>query len=272
MRKTTLLLTILFVVLTAGLAQANYPQRIVSLAPSITENLFALGVGDRVVGVTSWCNYPEEAAAKTVIGDAFNINLELILSLEPDLIIGDPSVVASHIEQISGLNISVLEMEPTNIEEIRESLIKLGEILGVQDQAMQVVQSMDQRLKNLLSIAKRQRPVRVYLEIWNEPYMTVGPGSFMHEILTLAGGENIATDTNTPWPMFSEELIIERDPEVIILTSFNLDEALTRSAWQNIAAFKQANVFQVDPDIYTRATPRILDALEEVISLLDHAE
>ncbi len=106
------------------------PRRIVSLVPSVTENLFALGVGERVVGVTAWCDYPAQAAEKTVIGDAFNLNLELLLSLEPDLIVGDANLVAGTIETLEGFGLSVLVVEPTNLAEVRESLIQLGDAVG----------------------------------------------------------------------------------------------------------------------------------------------
>ena len=109
----------------------------------------------------------------------------------------------------------------------------------------------------------------MFMEIWNEPLMTVGPGSFMHELIVLAGGENIAGDSPTAWPVFSEELVIERDPEVVILTSYNLEEALARPAWQVTTAMQNGDVYEVNPDLYSRTTPRLLEALVEMIEILD---
>jgi iron complex transport system substrate-binding protein len=99
--------------------------------------------------------------------------------------------------------------------------------------------------------------------------MTVGPGSFMHELIVLAGGENIAGDSPTAWPVFSDELVIERDPELVVLTSFNLEEALNRSAWRVMTAMQNGDVVEVNPDLYSRTTPRLLDALAELIEILD---
>ncbi|HKM42763.1 MAG TPA: helical backbone metal receptor, partial [Limnochordia bacterium] len=123
-RKVIMILALSFF-LSISVVQAA-PERIVSLAPSITENLFALGVGERVVGVTSWCDYPEVARSRTVIGDAMNLNIELLLSLEPDLIVGDSTLVQSHLESLEALGISTFILGPSTIAEVQASLIDLG--------------------------------------------------------------------------------------------------------------------------------------------------
>lgn len=263
-----LLYLTLAVFLAVGSAAAAAPQRIISLAPSITENLFALGAGDRVVGVTSWCDYPAEAQTKTVIGDAMNLNLELLLSLEPDLVVGDSNLVASHIESLQEFGIEVFVIAPTDLAGVRQSLLELGDAIGASERARELAAEMEQRQRELVASVSTAEKIRVFVEIWNEPLMTAGPGSFIDEIIGLAGGENIAHDADNPWPMFSEELVIERDPQVVILTAFNLEEALARSAWQGITALQRGQVFEVDPNLYSRTTPRLLDALEEMISIL----
>jgi iron complex transport system substrate-binding protein len=267
-RLSFLLYLTLAVFLAVGSAAAAAPQRIVSLAPSITENLFALGAGDRVVGVTSWCDYPAEAQTKTVIGDAMNLNLELLLSLEPDLVVGDSNLVASHIESLQEFGIEVFVIAPTDLAGVRQSLLELGDAIGASERARELAAEMEQRQRELVASVSTAEKIRVFVEIWNEPLMTAGPGSFIDEIIGLAGGENIAHDADNPWPMFSEELVIERDPQVVILTAFNLEEALARSAWQGITALQRGQVFEVDPNLYSRTTPRLLDALEEMISIL----
>ncbi len=267
-RLSFLLYLTLAVFLAVGSAAAAAPQRIVSLAPSITENLFALGAGDRVVGVTSWCDYPAEAQTKTVIGDAMNLNLELLLSLEPDLVVGDSNLVASHIESLQEFGIEVFVIAPTDLAGVRQSLLELGDAIGASERARELAAEMEQRQRELVASVSTAEKIRVFVEIWNEPLMTAGPGSFIDEIIGLAGGENIAHDADNPWPMFSEELVIERDPQVVILTAFNLEEALARSAWQGITALQRGQVFEVDPNLYSRTTPRLLDALQEMISIL----
>ncbi|HBG01057.1 MAG TPA: cobalamin-binding protein [Firmicutes bacterium] len=268
MKKQWIWLFALLLVLNVNVVQAA-PQRIVSLAPSITENLFALGVGEQVVGVTSWCDYPEAAASKTVIGDAMNLNMELLLSLEPDLVVGDSTLVQGHLARLTELGIPTFVVGPTTVAEVQASLILLGEAVGAKDKGEELAKEMEMRLDELVRGAERPRKVRVFMEIWNEPLMTAGPGSFMDELIVLAGGENIAGDSPTAWPVFSEELVLERDPEIVILTSYNLEEALGRSAWQVTTAMKNGDVYEVNPDLYSRTTPRLLEALADLIELLD---
>lgn len=273
-RKTFVVALFLIAVLFAGAAavQAKVPQRIVSVTPNITENLFALGVGDKVVGVTSWCTYPPEAAERTVIGDAFSLNMEVLLSLEPDLVIGDSNLVASHIEQLETLGIKVVSIAPNTIDEVIESMVTLGELVGAPEAGQALAEEMRNRLNELTSRIPEGSSKRVFVEIWHEPLTTAGPGSFLDELITLAGGENIAADTGRAWPQFSEELVLARDPEIVILTNFNKEEALQRPAWQNLTAYKTGAVYEVNPDLYVRSTPRLLDGLAELIYFIHGVE
>lgn len=268
----SLALLVLFAVGSAGLVHAAAPERIVSLVPSLTENLFALGVGDKVVGVTSWCTYPPEAQERTVVGDAFNLNIEVLLSLEPDLVLADSTLVSSHIDNLRALGIEVVTISPTTVEEVIESMVTLGAVVGAEQAGQELADQMRERLAQLTSMVPAGSSKRVFVEIWHEPLSTVGPGSYLHELINLAGGENIAADTGQAWPQFSEEQVIARDPEVVILTNFNLNEALQRPAWQGLAAYREGAVYEVNPDLYVRPTPRLLDGLAELIHLLHGVE
>ncbi len=270
MRRRILLPIILIIAAFLSLAEAA-PSRIVSLAPSITENLFALGVGDNVVGVTSFCDYPAAAAEKTVIGDATSLNLELLLALEPDLIVGDSTLVQGHLNQLADLGLPTFAVGPTSLKEIRESLIELGEAVGRREEGERLAAEMAARQQAITEKIDRDFKPKVFVEIWHEPLMTAGPGSFMDELIVLAGGENIAADANDPWPLYSEEMVIEKNPQVLILTGFNRAEVLKRPAWQEIDAVKRGLVFEVDPDLYARSTARLLDALAEMSEILDKA-
>ena len=272
MRLRHVVLAVILALCLAGTvwAQSSIPQRIVSVTPSVTEALFALG--DKVVGVTSWCTYPPEATERTIIGDAFNLNMEVLLSLQPDLVIGDSTLVAGHIEQLRALGIEVGTIDPTTLDEVIDSMITLGELVGDQKGGQALSENMRSRLSELTSHVPAGSSKRVFVEIWYEPLMTVGPGSFLDELINLAGGENIAADTGQPWPQFSEEQVLARDPEVIILTNYNKAEALQRPAWQNLAAYKTGDVYEVNPDLYVRSTPRLLDGLAELISFIHGVE
>ncbi|NLY52139.1 MAG: ABC transporter substrate-binding protein [Firmicutes bacterium] len=247
------------------------PQRLISLAPSITENLYALGLGDKVVGVSDYSNYPPEAQEKPIIGDALNLNYEQILMLEPDLIIGDAQVVRTFISKLDELGLPVLAINPTNLPELMDALLLLGEATGAQEKALEVVAEMKDKIRyvqgTLGDLSEDERPL-VFVEIWNEPLMTCGPGSFMQELIELAGGRYLAADAPGAWVEYSSELVVERDPDVILLTWPYEDEVMARSAWQTVKAVKQGRVVTVDSEPFVRTTPRLADALVELAKIL----
>lgn len=247
------------------------PQRLISLAPSVTENLYALGLGDKVVGVSDYSNYPPEAMEKPIIGDALHLNYEQVLMLDPDLIIGDAQVVRTFISKLDELGLPVLAISPSNVNELMEALLLLGEATGAQERAQEVVAEMKDKISYVQGIVgeipEEDRPL-VFVEIWNEPLMTCGPGSFMQELIELAGGRNLAADAPAPWVEYSSELVVERNPDIIILTWPYEDEVLARSAWQSIKAVQQRRVIAVDSEPFVRTTPRLADALLELAKIL----
>lgn len=244
------------------------PQRIISLTPSVTEMLFALEVGSRVVGVTNYCNYPAEALNIAKIGDT-NLNFERILELQPDLIIGVGSMQAEDINKLLSLGQKVFVIEAVKIADIPRQMRVLGRVLGNGGVGEKIATNFENGIAAIQKKVSQQtaRP-RVFIEIWNEPLMTAGPKTFMDELIVMAGGSNIAGDSPNPWPQFSMETVIQRNPEVIILTCYNKAEVLKRKAWAGISAIKNGRVFEINPDIYSRPAPRLLDALSEMYSLL----
>ncbi|NLY29890.1 MAG: ABC transporter substrate-binding protein [Firmicutes bacterium] len=247
------------------------PERLISLAPSITENLYALGLGDKVVGVSDYSNYPPEAQEKPIIGDALNLNYEQILMLEPDLIIGDAQLVSTFITKLDELGLPVLAINPANLHEVMDALLLLGEATGAQEKAQEVVAGMKETIRYVQDvvgdISEEERPL-VFVEIWNEPLMTCGPGSFMQELIELAGGRNLAADAPGAWVEYSSELVVERNPDVILLTWPYEDEVMARSAWQTIKAVQQGRVIVVDSEPFVRTTLRLADALLELARIL----
>jgi iron complex transport system substrate-binding protein len=247
------------------------PQRLVSLTPSVTENLYALGLGDRVVGVSSFSDYPPEAASKPVVGDAFQLNYEEILLLEPDLIIGDAQLVKNYMAKLEELGLPVLAINPSNLREVMDALMLLGKATGAVDAAAQVIGEMEDKIQWVETIVRdlphEARPL-VFVEVWDEPLMTCGPGSFMQELIELAGGQNLAADAGDAWVEYSSELVVERDPEVILLTRPYVDELMARSAWQGISAVRNGRVVEVNSDPFVRTTPRLADALVELATIL----
>jgi iron complex transport system substrate-binding protein len=245
------------------------PQRIVSLAPSNTEILFALELTDQIVGVTEYCNYPEEALTKTKVGSFSEPNIEKIVELEPDLVFAT-SMHKKTVEQLEKLDISVFVVNPSNISEIINSIKKVGDATGRSEAAGQLTADMQSRIeavKEKTEKLKEEDKPLVYYELWDDPVMSAGPGSFVDSLITLAGGINLAGDAEGKYPKLSEEVVIERNPDIIIHQydhgSNKIENIADRPGWQNITAIKQGKIYGIDPDIVNRPGPRIVDALEK---------
>lgn len=244
----------------------NEPQRIVSLAPSHTEILFAIGLGERVVGVSNFCDYPEEAKNKEKVGDSFNVNVEKIIELSPDLVIQYGQGKEEVNKRLEEAGIKVLSYEPESIEDVINLIDELGKITNSQRAAkMTIVDMMTKRDFILSRVAGKER-VKVFYEVWDQPLMAAGPGSFIDELINLAGGENIAKDAQGKYPQFDLEQLIERNPDVYLTAKDREDKTVdsikARDGYENINAIKNDRVYILDPNIISRPGPRIVDGLE----------
>ena len=250
----------------------NLPQRIISLSPSSTELLFYLGLSQRVIGVSSDCNYPPQALKKCHIGD-INISLEKLIELQPDLIVAEKGLWDDLAYQCEPLGLPMIFLNSTNIEGIYSSILLLGEATGEVEVSCQLVNSLEKEilfLQQKISDSSLKSPPKVFVEIWNEPLMTVGNKSFINDIISLSGGQNIAGDINRDIIPISNEWVLERDPELIIVTTPGHKETvLSRPAWQDIYAIKNYNVYEVDPDIFVRPTPRVIIAMRQLAYYLN---
>lgn len=243
------------------------PKRIVSIVPSVTEMVYAVGLGDKLVGVTAWCTYPEEAKRLPKVGDV-NINIEAVLALKPDLVVADVSMSSATIEKLRELGLPLLAVNARNITEMLDALVLLGTAGGRPEEARSLAASLSDRVEKVKrTVAAAKTKPTVFVEIWNEPLMTAGSDTYVHELVTLAGGRNIAEKT-TGWPMFSSEAVIAENPELILLTNFNRPEVMARKAWAQLSAFKTGNVVEFNPDVLVRACPRLIDGLEMLARLI----
>ena len=243
------------------------PKRIVSIVPSVTEMVYAVGLGDKLVGVTQWCTYPEEAKKLPKVGDV-NINIEAVLALKPDLVVADVSMSSATIEKLRELGVPLLAVNARNISEMMDALVLLGTAGGKGNEARILAETLKDRVEKVKkSVASAKAKPSVFVEIWNEPLMTAGSDTYVHELITIAGGRNIAGKT-TGWPMFSAEAVIAENPDLILLTNFNRDEAMGRKAWASLSAVKSGNVVEFNPDLLVRACPRLIDGLEMLAKLL----
>ncbi len=252
------------------------PKRIVSTAPSVTEMLFALGLGDRVVGVSTFCNYPEAAKSVAKIGGFSNPSLEAIVALEPDLVIGSWGNPMAMVDQIKRLNIRWIGIKIQSLEDVLSAILTIGKQTGKGVEAKALVEGFRKRIRRITERTERlspeQRP-RVFWGGWNEPIYTAGPGSFINDLIGMAGGRNIAGDAKQPWPRYGLETIVAADPEVFLCghdpEGYATDaEALsalrTRRGWKDITAIKTGRIYLMRSDAFLRPGPRLVDALEQM--------
>jgi iron complex transport system substrate-binding protein len=255
----------------------EHPSRIISLAPSITETLYALGQGDRIAGDTDYCDYPADAARKPHVGSVQNPSLEKIVSLKPDLVLGSPEANRREmIGQLARLGIPLYGVSDHNLDDVLKSIRDLGRLLGAEQQADALDASLELRLKAVAERVKGQPKPRVLFVTWYQPLITIGPHSFVADVIRRAGAVSISDDLAGDWPRLSLEAVIARRPDVIVLPrsqsySPSLDDFRRLAGWRDLEAVKQGRVYWV-PDMIVRPSPRLVDALEEVARLLHPAQ
>ncbi|TJX67606.1 cobalamin-binding protein [Soehngenia saccharolytica] len=242
-------------------------EKIVSLAPSHTEILFAIGAGEKVVGVTTADDYPEEVKSIEKVGGFDGWNLEMILALEPDLVLNYGQGNEEDNKRLEEAGIVVASFMPETIEEVFTTIEKIGVLTGCSDKASEVVSDMKSERDGIVAKVKDLGTKRVFYEVYNDPLMTAGPGSFIDELINLAGGENIAKDADSPYPQYDVEKLIEKNPEVYLIpndSTTTLETLKARPGFENIDAIKNSQVYLLDANIVSRPGPRIIQGLTEI--------
>lgn len=237
------------------------PRRIISISPNMTEIIYTLGAEDRLVGVSDLCDYPPAVKGKPRVGD-IQIRSEMILALKPDLVLAHGSMQRAQIKELRRLGINVAAYSPEEWKDVLRVIRIVGRLVGNPSEAKSVVNGMEEHRIKVKRRVKDLPPVKVFVEVWNKPLMTAGPGTFLDQLVTIAGGKNIVGKEHPSWSAFPQELVLERDPEVIILTCKNRREVLNRRGWEQITAIRQGRVYEIDPDILSRPGPRLAIALE----------
>ena len=246
------------------------PQRIISIAPSNTEILYALGLGDRVVGVDQYSDYPAEAKEKATLGGYSNPNIEKIVALAPDLILAAKIHQTEVIPELGKLGFTVVALAPKTVSQALDSITLVGKITGNQAEANELVAGLSNRIKAVTDKTKNltaaQRP-GVFYVVWYDPLMSSGNDTFQGDLIEKAGGANVARDL-VGFKAISLEAVITANPEVIIAGDMstggaNFQFVNTESRLASTAARKNGHVFMVNSDVASRPAPRIVDALEE---------
>ncbi len=250
------------------------PKRIISLAPNITEILFALGMDEAIVGVTLNCNYPEKAKEKVPVGSYIRVDFERILSLKPDLVIATGAGnTREMVNRLEGLGIPTYVIFPKKFDDVLQSILHLGQVVHREERASSIIQEMKERKQKVIEKTKSLPRPRVFLQIGESPMVTVGKGSFADDLIRLAGGENIAGEERQMYPRFGREEVLRRSPEVIIISTMNpkgdYDRMISEwNRWKTIPAVKQGRIHLIHSDLIDRPSPRMIEGLEEMARLI----
>jgi iron complex transport system substrate-binding protein len=249
------------------------PQRLITLAPSNTEIVYALGIGDRLVAVSDYSDYPPEAATRPKVG-YIRVDIERVIGYNPDLVLATGAQRQQVTPQLRQRGLKVITLDPKNLENVFDNILLVGRATGQTAAAEKLVADLKARVKQIESRVRQAgtRP-RVFFEL-DKSLFTVGPGSFIHDLIVRAGGENIAGDADRPYPQLSLEVLLQRDPEVIIITDIGQyggetpESVRARPGWQSVSAVRNNRVVPINPDLVNRPGPRIVDGFEAIARAL----
>ena len=250
------------------------PQRVIALAPSITEIVFAIGQGRRLAGVTQFSDYPKEAQAINKVGTYVHLDLERIVALKPDLCIavkdGNPKDVVA---MLQSLGIAVYAANPVNLDSVIDTIVGLGDILGAQEKARCLADDMRRRIRAVKTrVSKAGARPGVFFQIGISPIVSVGTPTFIHEIIETAGGRNL-TAGPVAYPRYSSEQVISMAPEIIIITSMARQAIFEEvkawwEQWPSLPAVRNQKIFLQESNLFDRPSPRLVEGLELLARLI----
>jgi iron complex transport system substrate-binding protein len=239
------------------------PERIVSLAPANTELLFALGLGDRVVGVTSYDDYPPEVADIAKVGDFAGPNLEAIAAADPDLVLVTLGVQEDMVAKLEDLGATVVAIDPSSVAGLFNDFRKVGAVTGTPAHAEQLLMTLQSDISKVRKAVADLKPVTTFIEIGQNPLFTVGQGTLLNELVGLAGGENVVTEEG--YVPYSSEQVVKADPDVYLATHSSATDTETvaaRAGYKDLSAVKNGRVVILDDNLTSRPGPRIADGLK----------
>jgi iron complex transport system substrate-binding protein len=280
------------------------PERIVSLSPSGTEILFAVGAGPKVVGVTDYCNYPPELDAKieaeeiAKVGGYWNPSVDTIASLKPDLVLVSTAkctvktnecktncsrrceITTQVAAQLRSLGLKVLILGPHSLNDVLDDILSVGRATGNSAESKELVEDLRQRIDVIVANSKAasSRP-KVYFEVWNDPYISVSSKTWIGNLINLAGGTNIFGEAISEWPMIPPEKIIQHDPDILVFPVIpdvprfwgSFEDVKKRKGWENLTAVKNDHLYEVPRDCISRPGPRLVESLEMLANFISVA-
>lgn len=248
-------------------------KRIVSLAPHVTENLFAAGAGAQVVGASEYSDYPEAARKLAKVGGYSRLNLEAIVALKPDLIVGWSSGNApAHLAKLQAMGIPLYLSQPKHLPDVASEIERLGQLAGSDAAAKSAAQTFRQRLEGLRGKYGSRPPVRTFYQIWNRPLMTVNGEHLISDVMHLCGGENVFAKLPQLAPAVTEEAVVASNPEAIIASGMGDSRPEWLDSWRRFkqtTAVSRDNLYFIPPELMQRHTSRILDGADKLCAQLE---
>ncbi len=254
------------------------PQRIISLAPSNTEILYAMSLGDRIVGVTDYCNYPNQTENIKKVGGFSTVDVEKVISLKPDLVVASQGNSEEVVNQLRALGLTVISLYPNDIEGVLHDIELIGEVTGSQEIAAELITDLQQRMDKVTKKTStlEEKPSAVHV-VWHDPIYVSGTDTFQDIVITKAGAQNAFPDIEM-WGIVGMEEFIASDPDIIIVNSGNgmgdnsehviYEYFMTEPRMQQLSAVQNGRIYIIDSDIIDRSGPRIVDALEIVAGMV----
>jgi iron complex transport system substrate-binding protein len=247
-------------------------DRIVSLAPNLTEIVYAVGAGDRLVGRTSYCDYPAQAKSITEVGDTLHPSVERIIALKPQVVlVSTASQLENFTRQLDEQKIAVYVTNPQSLDQVFDSIEKLGHLFGTSEAAAKLVSDLRARAQAVEDATAPLKPVRVFYQVSDEPLYTIGREAYLTDLLKRAGGTSVTAEAPTAFPRFSDEAALASKPDAIILpTGGSMGNANSNvaPALKNAPAVRNNRVYKINDDLLSRPGPRLVDGLEQLARAL----
>ena len=252
-----------------------YPaKRIVSLAPSITEILFALGLDEQVAAITNFCDYPEAVLNKPRIGGFVNPDIEKIVSLKPDLIIGirDGNRMDT-VDRLNDFGLPAYLIDPKGFDGVMQTIKNIGDVVGREKESRKMVKEMVKKTENIITLTQPLSRPKVFFQLGDAPMVTVGKGTLANDLIRLAGGRSISENEPASYPVYSIETVLLKAPEIIIMTSMdskkNSPQLIKKwESWKSIPAVRMSMIYVIDSNLVDRPTPRIVEGLEALVRII----
>jgi len=254
---------------------ASPAKRVVSLAPHLTELMYAAGAGSRMVGAVAYSDYPPAARALPRVGSDAAIDLEALIALHPDLVVAWPnSGSVRAVDRIAAMGIPVFRSEPRELEDIARTLETLGRLAGTPDAARATASEFRERVARLGARYAQRPPVRVFYQVWDRPIITVNGDHIISKVIRLCGGRNVMADLPGIAPQIDVERVLRADPEVILASGADASRPAWLDGWKDypgLAAARLGQLYAIRPDVLQRQPPRLLDGAEEICHIFEAA-